>query len=325
VPGSLDERRLLPFGAALEPLVISFRFHLVSLVAVFLALGIGVVAGTTVLDRVIVAGLEAQQAELERQLEDFRLENERYRSDLAAFEDSVVPFVVDGRLSGARAVVVTQEGTEEAAIDGAVEALDAGGAEVVALLSVGRRMALPEEEDREALASIVGAEAITDPVTLKELAAEALARRVSLGPLQGDVLLELIRHEFLLNQGRGLGEQGLGDLADADIVVVVGGGMEQPALLPERFLVPLAASLAQNEDSQVVAAAESLSTAYEFVTLLRADQETAESLVTQDNVDQLVGEVGLVLGVEQLMELGEPGHYGSKDGATGLIPAPPPA
>lgn len=302
--------------------MISFRFHLVSVVAVFLALGIGVVAGTTVLDQRIVAGLEAQQADLERELQQVRLENARVRTDLDAFEESVVPFVVDGRLAGAQAVVVTQEGTDETAIDRAVDGLEASGADVMALLSVGRRMALAEEDDREALASTIGAEGTTDPVELKRLAAEALATRLSLGPLDEDVLPELIRQEFVLNQGRGLGEQGLGELIQADIVVVVGGGMEQPALLPQRFLVPLVVSLAQNDEAQAVAAAESFNTSYEFIALLRADADTSANIVTQDNVDQLVGEVGLVLAVERLMVLGQGGHYGTKDGADDWIPPP---
>jgi hypothetical protein len=45
--------------------------------------------------------------------------------------------------------------------------------------------------------------------------------------------------------------------------------------------------------------------------------------VTQDNVDQLPGEISLVLAVEDLLDEGEPGHYGVKSGATGLMPPLP--
>ena len=37
--------------------MINFRFHIVSLIAVFLALALGVVMGSTVIDRAIVDGL----------------------------------------------------------------------------------------------------------------------------------------------------------------------------------------------------------------------------------------------------------------------------
>ncbi|HYH28079.1 MAG TPA: copper transporter, partial [Actinomycetota bacterium] len=52
--------------------MISFRFHLVSLVAVFLALGLGILAGTTVLDRQIVSQLERQTDRLSRTAEGLR-------------------------------------------------------------------------------------------------------------------------------------------------------------------------------------------------------------------------------------------------------------
>lgn len=303
--------------------MISFRFHLVSLVAVFMALGLGVLAGTTVLDQVIVAGLEEQARVLERDLEQVREENTELQAEaerLSEFSEEILPYMIEGRLTGQEAVLITQEGTDDTAINRVVEGLEAAGAEVKALLSVGARMALPAEDDRQDLARVIGADDVTDPVELKLLTVEAMANRLSFGPDEEDLLLELIQAEFLLNPGPGLGEQGLSELSAADLVVVVGGGSEQPALRPDRFLVPLVASLAGNGDEQAVAAAESRESTYEFVTLLRSDGETADQIVTQDNVDELLGEVGLVLALEDLMVFGEAGHYGAKDGASTLIP-----
>jgi hypothetical protein len=303
--------------------MISFRFHLVSLVAVFLALGLGILAGTTVLDEVIVAGLEEQARVLKRDLEQVRDENTELQAEtdrLSDFSEKILPYMIEGRLTGQDAVLITQEGTDDTAINRVVEGLEAAGAEVKALLSVGARMALPAEDDRQDLARVIGADDETDPVELKLLTVEALADRLSFGPEEEDLLLELIQSEFLLNPGPGLGEQGLGELSAADLVVVVGGGSEQPALRPDRFLVPLVASLAGIVDEQAVAAAECLESTYEFVTLLRSDGETADQIVTQDNVDELLGEVGLVLALEDLMIFGEAGHYGAKDGASTLIP-----
>jgi hypothetical protein len=305
--------------------MISFRFHLVSLVAVFMALGLGVLAGTTVLDQGIVAGLEEQARTLERDLGQVRAENEEIRAEverLREFSEEILPHMVEGRLDAQEAVLITQEGTDDAAINRVREGLEAAGADVMALLSVAPRMALPTEEDRQDLARVVGAEDVTDPAELKLLTAEAVAARLSFGPSEADLLEALIQAEFLLNQGPGLGEQGLSQLSAADLVVVVGGGSEQPALRPDRFLVPLVASLAGNGDGKAVAAAESLGSTYEFVTLLRSDGETANRIVTQDNVDEPTGEVGLVLALEDLMVFGEAGHYGVKDGASDLIPPP---
>jgi hypothetical protein len=296
--------------------MISFRFHLVSLVAVFMALGLGVVAGTTVLNRGIVAQLEQRTEDLE----DQSRRNETEIAQLRQYSESTLGHLLSGRLSGQEAVLITQEGTDDAAINRVREGLEAAGADVMALLSVGTRLALAEEADRVDLADAIGAEEVTDPAELKLLTAEAVANRLSFGPEEEDLLEQLIQAEFLLNQGPGLGEQGLSELSAADLVVVVGGGSEQPALRPDRFLVPLVASLAGNGDEQAVAAAESFESTYEFVTLLRSDGDTANQIVTQDNVDELLGEVGLVLALEDLMVFGEAGHFGAKDGASDLIP-----
>jgi hypothetical protein len=296
--------------------MISFRFHLVSLVAVFMALGLGVVAGTTVLNRGIVAQLERRTEDLE----DQSRRNENEIAQLRQYSESTLAHLLSGRLSGEEAVLITQEGTDDAAINRVREGLEAAGADVMALLSVGTRLALAEEADRVDLADAIGAEEVTDPAELKLLTAEAVADRLSFGPEEEDLLEQLIQAEFLLNQGPGLGEQGLSELSAADLVVVVGGGSEQPALRPDRFLVPLVASLAGNGDEQAVAAAESFESTYEFVTLLRSDGDTANQIVTQDNVDELLGEVGLVLALEDLMVFGEAGHFGAKDGASELIP-----
>ncbi|MEX2421373.1 MAG: copper transporter, partial [Actinomycetota bacterium] len=48
--------------------MISFRYHIVTIVAVFLALGLGVLAGTTVIDQQIVDGLRAQIVQANRQV-----------------------------------------------------------------------------------------------------------------------------------------------------------------------------------------------------------------------------------------------------------------
>jgi Copper transport outer membrane protein, MctB len=55
------------------------------------------------------------------------------------------------------------------------------------------------------------------------------------------------------------------------------------------------------------------------VAALRGDAEVASLIATQDNVDQLPGQVGLVLALEDLLQ-GDPGHYGVKDGASAALP-----
>lgn len=62
--------------------MINFRYHLISLVAVFLALGVGIVMGSTVIDRAIVDGLRNRIDTAEKNSIDRKVENERLRNSV---------------------------------------------------------------------------------------------------------------------------------------------------------------------------------------------------------------------------------------------------
>jgi hypothetical protein len=301
--------------------MISFRFHLVSLVAVFLALGLGVLAGTTVLNKGIVTVLEAQTNELRETSADLRqrvtrLEGEARMS--SAFERQAMEHLVSGRLPGTDVILITQEGTDGAGIQGARRALEEAGAELRAVLSVHRRITLERGSDRQALALAIGTSG-DDPGALKAQAAEALAIRLAFGSTGDDVLASLLDAGFLVNRGPGLDGEALRQLGgNGEVFVVVAGGPEGADPAPSDFLVPLVQRLVLQ--GEAVAAAESLDSQYEFVGLLRGDGSVSEQMVTQDNVDRIPGEVGLVLGLQHLLTSGQGGHYGVKDGASGSIP-----
>ena len=300
--------------------MISFRFHLVSLVAVFMALGLGVLAGTTVINQGIVA-------DLDRRLDDFEQVNQQLREDVSELQaevdawTSVRPYLVHDQLLGEQAIVVTEQWTDENTATSVLEGLRRAGADVMALLSVGDRMALVTEGDRQALADALGAPGVTTADALRAQAATDLADRLAFGPVGADVLADLIDQDFLLNQGAQLGDEGLEQLAAADLVVVVAGNGERPVVQPGSFLVPLIEALA-DADTQAVGAAEGYGSAYDFVGLLREDGAVADSIVTQDNVDQVPGQIGFVLGLKDLVRFGVSGHYGIKDGASRALPPP---
>lgn len=304
--------------------MISFRFHLVSIVAVFLALGLGVLTGTTVLNRGIVAQLERQtdqlvetSGRLRDQVRELQVEADVWSGSW----DQVTDFLIGGRLQGTRVVLVTQEGTAPAGIDRVRRGLETGGAELQAVLSVDERMALLSEADIQELEGLVGAEG-GDPTTVAAATAVALADRLADGPGSEDLLGEMIGAGFLLNRGPGLGAPALRQVGGPEqVTVVVAGGPGAPAIEPQVFLVPMVARLVERGAS--VAAAEPAASEYQFVTVLRGESAIERAIVTQDNVDAKPGEVGLVLALEDLLREGRPGHHGVKQGADGLLPPLP--
>jgi len=308
--------------------VVSFRFHLVSLVAVFMALGLGILAGTTVINRGIVARLEEQTADLDQRTEELEADVVRLQTEAevwTAYGEATMDLVLTGRLDGQDLVVITQDGTDDASIDGVLRALRmATGDEeqgIVGPFSVTSRMALESEPDRTELAAVLGADPAADAETLQAEAASQLAQRLAFGAEGDDTLEELLAARFLVDEGPEISEADLGTVGGTDqAVIVLAGGPADSTLRPESFLVPLVSALAG--DGSSVAAGEPANGQEEeppFVTVLRTDGEVSTRIATQDNVDQLPGQVGIVLALEDLLR-GVPGHYGVKDGADAAIP-----
>jgi hypothetical protein len=83
--------------------VIDFRYHLVSLIAVFLAVALGIVIGTTQLNGPVLSNLEGQVSALQedkRQLEDETQQLQTTLDDAGAFDQAIGPTLVKDTLAG---------------------------------------------------------------------------------------------------------------------------------------------------------------------------------------------------------------------------------
>jgi hypothetical protein len=111
--------------------VINFRYHLVSLTAVFLALTIGLILGTAALNGPAMEALEATSQSL-------RDSNNAMRDEIAALEEElkddqsfaseIAPSYLDGRLTGQNILVVAMPGAESDVVDDVEEMLGYAGA-----------------------------------------------------------------------------------------------------------------------------------------------------------------------------------------------------
>jgi hypothetical protein len=113
--------------------VIDFRYHLVSIVAVFLALAVGLVVGATalkpkteqVLDRLSVR----EQQRINSQLAEIQGLEKQFNGDQAAAKADA-PVVLNNLLAGQQVVLVTAPGSDPATISGVTTALQQAGAKV---------------------------------------------------------------------------------------------------------------------------------------------------------------------------------------------------
>lgn len=311
--------------------MISFRYHLVSIVAVFLALGLGLLAGTTVLDQELINRLRDQTEDAQTRSAELRTQVGGLQSQigqLEGFAEAVMPYLATGRLTGREVIILTQEGVDGAVLAEARGALEAADAVVVAELAVTPKMASSDEGVQRELADVLGIVVPTDPGSLPLQAATALGDRLATetnldtGPAAPDLLRDLLAQNFLIPNGSGISDATIGEIGGAgEVVVVVAGGSSEPFLAPESFMVPLVRSLVFR--GVPVAAAEGTETTYPFVDLLRGDGAVSVGeIVTVDNLDQTIGGVALVLGLQELVTTGQGGDYGVKDGAALIPPLP---
>jgi hypothetical protein len=118
--------------------VIDFRYHLVSIVAVFLALTVGLVLGTTMLQDPLLNSMKSETADLRGQSEELRAErddSELLNAGADELTDAVAGDMLEDRLLDRDVVLVASPGADEdvlLALGGRVK--EAGGEVVGQLL-----------------------------------------------------------------------------------------------------------------------------------------------------------------------------------------------
>jgi hypothetical protein len=302
--------------------MISFRYHLVSIVAVFLALALGVLLGTTVVNQGLIDDLNRRTDtavervdELKGQVSDLEGQIRTWE----AFGAVAQPLLVDGQLAGQQSVILTLDDVNAVNVDGVRRSLEEAGAAVTGILVARPKMSLSEEADRQAMATLLGMSPDTSAEDLISEAGRQLGARLASGPpVAGeDLLAELVDQGFLALRGGTGSPDSVGGASQS--VVLVSGGDSTPAVDPVTFFIPTAVSLVNA--ARPVAATETLVTSYPFVAAVRDDSALNGRLATVDNADTMPGHVAVVLSLRDLIATpGDGGNYGVKPGAATLLP-----
>lgn len=138
--------------------MIDFRYHLVSIASVFLALAVGIVLGAGPLKGTISDTLTSEVTKLREDANTLRAELNAAESAVSARDDLIDelrPRSVAGVLAGKRVVIVALPGTSDATIDTARGAVDEAGATVGSALRLQPTWASeepPDITDRDAAA-----------------------------------------------------------------------------------------------------------------------------------------------------------------------------
>jgi Copper transport outer membrane protein, MctB len=317
------------------PDVISLRYHIVSLVAVFLALALGIVVGSTVLQEGTVSALRATSQEVRQRSEENRTENVALKQDLAhwqSFGATLLPGLVQDRLKGRSVVLVDTDKVDSGLREGVRKVLEDAGAEVDGQITFAdERLALGADADRTAAGRLLGADA-GDPEVLRGQLVKRLAERLA-NPAAipqddrqraSDVLTGLQDADFLadLRLSRPLAA-GSDPFPRQDSIFVLLGpaATATTAVAPDAFLVPLADQVS-GLTGKPVAGGEAADVPREtsWILALRDNRAVSRRVSGIDSVDKIYGQLALVEALEDSLQQEAAGQYGVKDGASGLLP-----
>jgi copper transport outer membrane protein MctB len=304
--------------------VISLRYHVVTIVAIFLALAIGLLGGGAFLQPALQDALENRTHALQRDNDSLRDQIDDLRADvtaMGAFSDAALGYLTQDRLVGMRVVVITQDGVDGAVLAETQRALDDAGADTIAVLTAQASIASSDLDTQSRLGEIIGKPSAL-AVDLPSLTANALAERLAttrIGPGAEDDLLARLLSAGYLSADEGTKVADIG--GDGQVIIVLGGGpSETPTLPPASFALPLVGRLV--ELATPVAVGESTQTPPAASLVSQTREGPGDAVVSVDDLDASMGGAQLVLGLADLVRDGTGGAYGFKDGADALPPAP---
>jgi Copper transport outer membrane protein, MctB len=113
--------------------VIDFRYHLVSIVAVFLALAIGIVVGAAALQPHVADVLTRESTNEKREISQDHTKISNLQNQIGSdgeFAQAAAPLLLANLLTGQKVVLVTAPGSDGSTITGITSALDLAGAKV---------------------------------------------------------------------------------------------------------------------------------------------------------------------------------------------------
>jgi hypothetical protein len=303
--------------------VIDLRFHLVSTTAIFLALAVGVVLGTTVLRDPVLSrlGEDTERAEAQaEQLREERAEVERRYEAAAGVAEAAAGGLLEDALEDRGVGVVEAPGADEAAAAALTSQVERAGGEVVGVLHLAERYVAEGEETflRE----------LTDQVAGEVELPEGGAHERAAALLAASTLGEPDDDEQISRAAA------LAAFAEADLLRPAGEAHQGADVL---LLAEAAPSQGAGPDAQRTAALEGFSAAAEeagYAAVVAGPHTSAhgEGLVSQardtggpSTVDVYGDAAGAVVTVFALAaaDAGEVVHYGVGPGAEGLgVPKP---
>lgn len=306
--------------------MINFRYHLVSLTAVFLALTVGLILGTAALNGPAIVAFENNIQSLRDSNEQLRAQVDQMETDLEddqAFANAVAPSYLAGQLAAKNVLVIALPGADTTYVDGTVEMLGYAGATVSGRISILDDFFDPANSDTLGdLAETTTPDTVTTPVTYDGVTAMSyVLAAVTTGEAAGTAVA--IAPGDITTVTTGLNDLGMltvetvpTGVADGVIILTGSGFTDSDAADRNAGMVALTNEFAA-DDPTVYAATTDTGDDNPIKTLLADD---ANTVATVDNVNVAQGQVAAVAALADFINTGTVNHLGTGEGASDLLP-----
>ncbi|HCS59323.1 MAG TPA: copper transporter [Gordonia polyisoprenivorans] len=308
--------------------MISLRQHAISLVAVFLALALGLFLGSGFVgDRVnsLTGTSRDRIGDLEQQRDGL---NDQVNA-ANSFDAAIAPRLIADQLKGHAVLVVTTPNAADSDVDAVKQSLSTAGATFSGQLGLTDK--LVRDDSAEQVRTIVD-QTIPPGATLR-------AELTDSGSRVGDLLGTLVMHRSDQNAAavadRQTGLQTLRDggfltyvdnaIRPADLVVFVSGdALPENSGAQGQLVARLAAAMTARAQGGELVGRSGSATGVSPIAVIRSDPALRNAITTIDNVDAQTGLITTVLALDEESQ-GRSGSFGSGPGATAITVGAQPA
>ncbi|HEX3782695.1 MAG TPA: copper transporter [Pseudonocardiaceae bacterium] len=310
--------------------MISLRYHVISIGAVFLALALGVVLGSTALSNTLLSGLSGQKNNLATQVSDLQNQRDSLNGQLTdddQFATGVGPLAVRGALAQRTVVLILAPDASQTQAGELTSLITDAGGTVTGQVQLTDAFTDPNQADQ-----------LRDLVTRMIPAGVQLPVASDPGTLAGGLFGPLL----LLNKTNdatqaspdavtsalaGLAAGGFvkpgAQVQPAQLALVLTGGAETGNDPADRaaMLAQFATQVQRSGAGTVLAGGAGSAGGSGAIGVVRADSAANSILSTVDNADTAAGRVVTVLALQSQLN-GHSGAYGTAGNAASPVPEP---
>ncbi|MDL4777226.1 copper transporter [Actinomadura xylanilytica] len=311
--------------------MIDFRYHLVSIVAIFLALALGIVLGSTTLSGSVTDTLRRQASAAAKSANDARQQQRQMQHQIDGeerFAGGLAPQIVADRLKGQSVVVIETPGASNDSIEQVSELAKNAGAAVTGRVTVQKKFLDDDQvETVDELAARLKPEDLDLPGTAGAyekagavLASAIVTRDAAKSGREdatgGAVLNGFRQAGYVTTSGKP------GQHATLAVVIAPSAPYGEGGEVDNKALISLATALDAADRGTVVGGPFTAAQEGGLIKALR-DSDAEKSVSTGDMVDTASGRVVTILALQNELS-GKSGHYGIGSGVGGYLPSPAP-